>query len=52
MLACRPDWFALPPELRDRIMAHWQPGQNAVTASDEYWAALQEVLDYWERLAS
>ncbi len=47
-LMCRGHWLALPRALRDRIWAHFVPGQDAVTCSQEYAEALCEVLA-WAR---
>jgi hypothetical protein len=43
---CRPDWFRVPKHLRDAILAHYRPGQDAATASPAYLDALREVLGY------
>lgn len=48
-LMCRPDWFRLPKHLRDAILAHYRPGQDAATASGAYLDALREVLGYARR---
>jgi hypothetical protein len=45
-LMCRGHWYALPGYMRDRIWASYVPGQNAITCTDEYRAALRAVLDY------
>jgi hypothetical protein len=47
-LGCRGHWYALPKALRDRILEHYRPGQNALTCSQEYREALCEVLA-WAR---
>ena len=43
---CRQDWYRLPKALRDRIWAHYVPGQTALTCSPEYRDALVAVLEY------
>jgi hypothetical protein len=45
-LMCRPHWYALPPEIRARILATFRPGQTALTASPEYLEALRDALRY------
>jgi hypothetical protein len=47
-LGCRGHWYALPKALRDRIWAHFVPGQDAATCSQDYAEALCEVLA-WAR---
>lgn len=44
ILACRPHWFALPMELRNRINRTWRGG-----AIGEYVAARQEAVDWLNR---
>lgn len=45
-LMCKSHWFALPKEIRDRIWAHYKPGQTLMTASPEYLQALRDALAY------
>ena len=45
-LFCREHWYALPPEIRARILAAYRPGQTALTASPEYLEALRDALRY------
>jgi hypothetical protein len=45
-LMCSRDWFRLPRQLRDLILLHYVPGQNALTCSPEYRDALADVLAY------
>ena len=45
MWGCRPHWFRLPKELRDRIWAAYVPGQEkTLTPSDEYLEAADAVM--------
>jgi hypothetical protein len=43
---CREHWYALPESIRDRVNATYRPGQNALTASRAYRAALHDALSY------
>jgi hypothetical protein len=43
-LMCGPDWKRLPKRLRDAILLHYRPGQNAATCTPAYRDALHEVL--------
>ena len=45
-LMCREHWYALPPDIRARILATYRPGQTALTASPEYLEALRDALHY------
>jgi hypothetical protein len=45
-LFCRDHWYALPAELRGRILATFRPGQTAATASPGYLEALRAALHY------
>jgi len=45
-LMCRDHWYALPPDIRARILATYRPGQTALTASPEYLEALRDALRY------
>jgi hypothetical protein len=45
-LMCSADWFRLPRLLRDLILLHYVPGQNALSCSPEYRDALRDVLAY------
>jgi hypothetical protein len=48
---CAMHWYALPQEIRDRLVAAYTPGQagNFREASDEYWAAFQEAREWIEQ---
>ena len=48
---CRAHWYALPFEIRERILATFRPGQTALTASPEYLEALRDALHYARRAA-
>jgi hypothetical protein len=50
-LMCRTHWYALPFEIRERILATFRPGQTALTASSEYLEALRDALHYAQRAA-
>jgi hypothetical protein len=43
---CPADWRHLPADIRARVLAAYQPGQNALTCSPEYRAALRDALAY------
>ncbi len=44
MWGCRPHWFSLPKNLRDRIWATYRPGQEITkTPSPAYMDAAKEV---------
>ena len=45
-LMCREHWYMLPEDIRARINETYRPGQNALTASPAYRAALRDALDY------
>ena len=45
-LMCPGHWYALPADIRARISETYRPGQNALTASPAYRAALHDALDY------
>ncbi len=45
-LMCREHWYALPFEIRERILATFRPGQTVLTASPEYLDALRDALHY------
>ena len=45
-LMCGRRWYALPSEIRTRILATYRPGQTALTASPEYLEALRDALHY------
>lgn len=45
-LCCREHWYALPFEIRERILATFRPGQTALTASPEYLEVLRDALHY------
>lgn len=45
-LMCREHWYTLPADIRARINETYRPGQNALTASPAYRAALRDALDY------
>ncbi len=47
ILACKPHWFMLPKELRDRIWKYYKRGQDIGSASEEYKAALQDAIAFW-----
>ena len=49
-LMCHKDWNRLPRPLRDLIVLHYVPGQNALTCSPEYRDALRGVLVYARRV--
>lgn len=47
MWGCKPHWFALPKNLRDRIWATYKPGQEiSMTPSEAYLAAAHAVQDW------
>jgi hypothetical protein len=46
---CRVHWYALPFDIRERILAAYRPGQTALTASPEYLDALRAALHYAAR---
>ena len=48
-LFCREHWYALPSDIRARILAAYRPGQSALTASPEYLEALRDALHYGGR---
>jgi hypothetical protein len=45
-LMCPEHWYALPEDIRAAINAAYRPGQNALTASPAYRAALRDTLEY------
>ena len=45
-LMCREHWYALPFEIRERILATFRPGQTVLAASPEYLEALRDALRY------
>jgi hypothetical protein len=47
LVGCKACWYALPAELRARILEHFRPGQNALTASAEYREAYLECLAWF-----
>ena len=51
-LMCRAHWYALPFEIRERILATFRPGQTALTASPEYLDALRDALHYARHAAA
>ena len=49
MWGCRPHWFALPVELRNKIWRAYEPGQErTMTPSDEYLEVADEVQRWIE----
>jgi hypothetical protein len=47
MWGCKQHWFSLPPELRSRIWATYQPGQEITkTPSPAYIEAAQAVQNW------
>lgn len=47
MWGCRPHWYALPKNLRDRIWASYEVGQEqSMTPSKEYLAAARAVQEW------
>ncbi len=48
-LMCAQHWYRVPKRLRDRIRAHYVPGQDATTCTDAYRAAYWDVLEYGRR---
>jgi hypothetical protein len=51
-LMCREHWYALPEDIRARINETYRPGQNALSASPAYRAALRDALDYARHTAN
>lgn len=52
MWGCKPHWFMLPKELRDRIWGTYRPGQEIEqNPSDEYLAAARAAQIYIAGLA-
>jgi hypothetical protein len=47
LVGCKACWYALPADIRDRILEHYQPRQNALTASAEYQQAYIEALNWY-----
>ena len=47
MWGCKPHWFALPKQLRDKVWAAYVPGQEITkTPSAKYIAVANEVQDW------
>lgn len=48
MLACRPHWYELPPQLRAAIWHHYRPGQEVdKRPSEAYLAVMLECVQVW-----
>lgn len=48
LVACKPDWYALPEEIRRRILANFVGGQTLTTASAAYLDAYQDALRWYQ----
>lgn len=47
LVGCKPCWYALPKEIRDRINEHYTPRQTLLTATAEYHRALRDALTWF-----
>lgn len=48
ILACRPHWRTIPPELRATIRREYRPGQTLADATPAYREALAAAITYLE----
>lgn len=48
LFACKPHWFSLPKQMRDRIWAEYVPGQEVTkTPTGSYLNAATDAIDWW-----
>lgn len=53
MFACRKDWYFLPENIRDAILANYIPGQEiSKNPTQEYLDAAQTAINYYQRQSS
>jgi hypothetical protein len=50
MFACKPDWFALPKSIRDRIWGEYVPGQeDRMDPTLAYLDVATEAIRWWQQ---